>query len=75
MDGSNVEEVEERVSGQGDEDPGERWFWQENTRVEIRTLACMEDDLNFVLFFEHGGGQWANQPWITRILLGRLSRE
>ena len=35
----------------------------------------MEDDLNSALLFEHGGGQQASQLWITRILLGSLSRE
>ena len=47
----NVEDMEERASGQGDEDPGECWFRQENTRAKIRTLACMEDDLNSALLF------------------------
>ena len=71
----NAVNVEEMAFGQGDEDPGERWFRQENTRVDIRILACMEDDLNPALLFEHGGSQWASQLWITRILLGRLSWE
>lgn len=68
-------DVEERASGQGEEEPRERWFWKENTRAEIRILARMEDDLNFVLLFEHGGSQWESQLWITRILLNKLSQE
>ena len=72
---SGAEEAEVRANGQGDEDPGERWFRQENSRMEIRTLTRLEDDLDSALLFEHGGGQRASQLWITRILLGCLSRE
>lgn len=43
--------------------------------MEIRTLARLEDDLNSALLFEHRGDSQASQLWITRILLGRLSRE
>ena len=43
--------------------------------AEIRTLACMEDDLNCTLLFEHGGVERASQLWITHILLGKLSWE
>ena len=43
--------------------------------MKIRTLTHLEDDLNFALLFEHGGGQRASQLWIARILLGHLSRE
>ena len=43
--------------------------------MEIRTLACLEDDLDSTLLFEHGGDSRASQLWNTRILLGRLSRE
>ena len=35
----------------------------------------MEDELHSTLLIEHGGGQWPNKLWITRILLERLSRE
>ena len=73
--GSKAVETESRENSQGDEDQGERWFQQENSRVEIRTLARMEDDLNSTLLFEHGGGQRASQIWIVRILLGRLSQD
>ena len=72
---SGAEEAKARANGQGDEDPGERWFRQENSRAKIRTLTCLEGDLNSALLFEHGGGQRANQLLITCILLGRLSRE
>ena len=68
-------EAEVRMNERGDEDPGERWFRQENSRAEIRTLTHREDDLNFALLFEHGGNQRASQLWITRIMLGHLSRE
>ena len=50
---------------QGEEDPGEWWFCQENSRAEIRTLSHLEDDLNSALLFEHGGDQCASQLWIT----------
>lgn len=53
----NAVDAEERTSDQGEEDPGECQFWQENTRGEIRILLCMEDELNFALSFEHGGRQ------------------
>lgn len=72
---SRMEEAEARVNGQGEEDPRERWFHQENSHAEIRTLTHLEDDLNSALSFEHGGGQRASQLWITHILLRRLSRE
>lgn len=72
---SREEKVEERVNGQGDEDPEERWFRQDNSRAEICTLTHLEGDLNLALLFEHGGGQRASQLWITRILMGRLSGE
>lgn len=49
--GSNTEDGEDRVAGQSEEDPGERWFREENTKVEIRTLARLEDDLNSALLF------------------------
>lgn len=68
-------DAEERTNGQGEEDPGERWFLQENSRAEIRILTRLEDDLNSSLLFEHGGGQRANPLWIARILLGCLARE
>ena len=51
VDGSNAEKAKDRDVGQGDEDPKEHWFRQENTRAEIRTLACLEDDLNSALLF------------------------
>lgn len=73
--GSDAAEAKTRENGQWEEDPRERWFRQENSRAEIRTLSHMEDDLNSALLFEHGGGQRAGQLWITRILLGRLSWE
>ena len=53
---SGAEEVEVRANEQGDEDMRERWFRQENSRVEICTLTHLEDDLNTTLMFEHGGG-------------------
>ena len=64
-----------RENGQGEEDPGEWWLCQENSRVEICTLSRLEDDLNSALLFEHGGGQRASELWLTRILLGCLSWE
>lgn len=70
-----VDDVDARMNGQGDEDPRERWFHQENFRAEIRTLIRLEDDLNLSLLFEHGRGQRASPLWIVHILLGRLSRE
>ena len=73
--GLNTEDGKDRATGQGEEDPGEQWFRQENTRVEIRTLARLEDKLNSALLFEHGSDSWASQLWITWILLGRLSWE
>jgi hypothetical protein len=72
---SREEEVEVRLNGQGDEDPEERWFRQDNSRAETCTLTRLEGDLNLALLFEQGGGQRASQLWITRILMGRLSRE
>lgn len=70
-----ADDADARMNDQGDEDPRERWFRKENSHVEIRTLTCLEDDLNSSLLFEHGGGQRASPLWIARILLGRLSRE
>ena len=64
-----------RENGKDEEDLGERRFHQENSRAEIHTLSCLEDDLNSTLLFEHGGGQRASELWLTRILLGHLSRE
>ena len=72
---SGAEGAKMRENGQGDDDPGERWFRQKNSRAEILTLTRLEDDLNSTLLFEHGGGQRASQLWIARILLGRLSWE
>ena len=72
---SEVVETDSRENGQEEANPREQWFIQENSRVEILTLDCMEDDLNSALFFEHGKGQRANQLWIMQILLGRLSWE
>jgi hypothetical protein len=72
---SGEEEAEVRENGQGDDDLGERWFRQEISHAEIRTLTRLEDDLNFALLFEHCGGQRSNQLCLTRILLERLSRE
>ena len=69
---SGAAEAEARGNGQEAEDPGERWFRQENSHAEIRTLTRLEDDLNSALLFKHGGGQRASELWITRILLGRL---
>lgn len=68
-------EAEAKDNGQGDEDPGERWFRHENPKAEICTLFHLEEDLNSTLLFEHGGAQRASELWLTRILLGRLSRE
>ena len=68
-------EAEVRENGQGEEDPGEWWFHQENSHAEICTLSRMENDLNSTLLFEHSGGQGASQLWITCILLEHLSQE
>ena len=73
--GSTAEDGEDRAAGQTEEDPGERWFRQENTEAEIRTLARLEDDLNSALLSEHGVDSRASQLWITRILPGKLSPE
>lgn len=62
-----------RTNGQGEKDPGERWFRQENSRVEIYILTLLEDNLNSSLLFEHGGGQRASPLWIACILLRCLS--
>ena len=72
---SGADEAEARENVQGDEDPGERWFRQENSCAEIRTLTHLEDDLNLSLLFDHGEGQRASPLWIARIMLGRLSQE
>lgn len=53
---SGADDADARMNGQGEEDPGERWFRQHNSRVEIRILACLKDDLSSSLLFEHGGG-------------------
>ena len=68
-------EAKVRENGQGEEDPGERWFRQENSWAEIRTLSHLEDDPNSTLLFEHRGSQRATQLWLTPILLGHLSQE
>ena len=67
--------MEAKDNGQGDEDPGERWFCQENSQAEIRTLSCLEEDLNSTLLLEHGEAQCASELCLTYILLGYLSRE
>lgn len=72
---SRDDDAEVRMNGQGDEDPKERWFHQDNSRAEIHTPTRLEDYLNLSLLFEHGGGQRASPLWIAHILLGRLSWE
>lgn len=68
-------EPEVRENAQDDEDPRERWFHQENSRVEICTLFRLEEDLNSTLLFKHGVGQRPSELWLTRILLGCFSWE
>lgn len=46
-----------RANGEGEEDPRERWFRQENSQEEIHILTCLEDDLDSSLLFEYGGGK------------------
>ena len=72
---SGLADIEARTNGQGEEDSGERWFRQENSRAEICILTHLKDDLNSSLLFEHGGGQRGSPLWIAHILLGCLSRD
>ena len=60
------------------DEQGEAWFKQENSAME-RSLMWLERELEAALNFEHmdgeDGGPRVNPIWITRILLGRQSRE
>ena len=75
VESSGEMEAEARDNGQGDKDPGERWFRREKSRAEICTLFHLEEDLKSTMLFEHGGTQRASELWLTHILLGHLSRE
>ena len=52
---SGANDADARMNGPGEEDPGERWFRQHNSCVEIRILARFKDYLSSSLLFEHGG--------------------
>ena len=54
------------------EDPGENWFWLENSTEETWALMRFGGKLNTTLLFEHGGHQKASTLWVALILLGRL---
>lgn len=55
--GSRFDDAAIRANEQGEDDPRERWFRQENSQEEIPILTRLEDDLNSSLVFEYGGGQ------------------
>lgn len=63
-----------RTGAEG-ENPGERWFQQENFAEETKALMRLEGELNVTLLFEHGGHQLGSLLWIACILLSRLFRE
>lgn len=69
-------EVEEIIFPKdGGENPGERWFNEENSQAKRRSLLHLERELDASLLFEHGGGPREIQLCVTRILLGWLFRE